>query len=61
MNQQTAQQKAQQQATSQPPTGLAVLSCQGLGRTYTQGKYSVDVLSGISFEVHRGERVAIVG
>jgi lipoprotein-releasing system ATP-binding protein len=39
----------------------AVLSCRALGKTYTQGKYSVTVLSDIDFEAHAGERVAIVG
>ena len=38
-----------------------VLSCRGLGKTFTQGAYSVQVLSGIDLEVRRGERVAIVG
>lgn len=38
-----------------------VLSCRGLGKTFTQGKYSVKVLSGIDFNVVQGERVAIVG
>lgn len=38
-----------------------VLSCQQLGKTYSQGKFAVDVLRGIDFEVRRGERVAIVG
>jgi len=38
-----------------------VLSCQALGKTFTQGKYSVEVLRGIDFSVYRGERVAIVG
>ena len=38
-----------------------VLSCRGLAKTFTQGKYSVDVLRGIDFNVSRGERVAIVG
>jgi lipoprotein-releasing system ATP-binding protein len=38
-----------------------VLSCRQLGKTYSQGKYAVDVLRGIDFEVRRGERVAIVG
>ena len=41
--------------------GPAVLSCRGLGKTFTQGKYSVDVLRGIDFDVFKGERVAIVG
>jgi len=38
-----------------------VLSCRGLGKTFTQGKYSVKVLEGISLDVVKGERVAIVG
>lgn len=38
-----------------------VLSCQGLAKTFTQGKYSVKVFSGIDFNVAHGERVAIVG
>ncbi|HEX8606314.1 MAG TPA: lipoprotein-releasing ABC transporter ATP-binding protein LolD, partial [Pseudoduganella sp.] len=38
-----------------------VLSCRNLGKTFTQGSYSVPVLQGIDFEVHRGERVAIIG
>lgn len=38
-----------------------VLSCRGLAKTFTQGKYSVNVLSGIDFGVNKGERVAIVG
>ncbi|MDB5763924.1 MAG: lolD [Herminiimonas sp.] len=38
-----------------------VLSCQGLGKTFTQGKYSVKVFGGIDFNVVKGERVAIVG
>ncbi|GIZ53557.1 lipoprotein-releasing ABC transporter ATP-binding protein LolD [Noviherbaspirillum aridicola] len=38
-----------------------VLSCRGLRKTYTQGKYSVDVLKGVDFDIGRGERVAIVG
>jgi lipoprotein-releasing system ATP-binding protein len=39
----------------------SVLSCTGLGKTFTQGKYSVNVLSGIDIDVVAGERVAIVG
>jgi lipoprotein-releasing system ATP-binding protein len=38
-----------------------VLSCRGLGKTFTQGKYSVDVLNGVDFDIAKGERVAIVG
>jgi lipoprotein-releasing system ATP-binding protein len=38
-----------------------VLSSRGLGKTFTQGAYSVQVLDNIDIEVRRGERVAIVG
>ncbi len=51
----------EQPVMHQPETREAVLSCRNLGKTYTQGKYSVDVLSGIAVDVQRGERVAIVG
>ncbi len=40
---------------------LPVLSCEGLGKTFTQGSYSVEVLSHVDFSIYRGERVAIVG
>jgi lipoprotein-releasing system ATP-binding protein len=38
-----------------------VLSCTGLGKTYVQGAYQVEVLSNVDFSVQRGEHVAIVG
>jgi lipoprotein-releasing system ATP-binding protein len=38
-----------------------VLSCRNLGKTFTQGKYSVEVFRNVEFSVMRGERVAIVG
>ncbi len=38
-----------------------VLSCSNLGKTFTQGDYSVKVLNNIDFSVSKGERVAIVG
>ena len=41
--------------------GQSVLSCRMLGKTFTQGKYEVKVLSGIDIDVHAGEQVAIVG
>ena len=40
---------------------LPVLSCRGLGKTFTQGMYSVPVLSNVDFSIFRGERIAIVG
>lgn len=39
----------------------SVLSCRGLAKTFTQGKYSVEVLKGIDLDVFKGERVAIIG
>jgi lipoprotein-releasing system ATP-binding protein len=42
-------------------TDQTVLSCRGLAKTFTQGKYAVKVLSGVDFNVSKGERVAIVG
>ena len=46
-----------------PATNLepVVLSSRNLGKTFTQGAYSVKVLGGIDIDVRRGERVAIVG
>jgi len=38
-----------------------VLAARGLGKTFTQGKYSVKVLGNIDIDVHPGEQVAIVG
>jgi len=38
----------------------AVISCRGLKKTY-QGPQPVPVLHGIDFEVHRGERIAVMG
>lgn len=39
----------------------AVLSCRGLGKTFSQGEYVVEVFKNIDFDVFPGERVAIVG
>ena len=44
-----------------PNQADAILHCRSLGKTFTQGKYSVNVLTGIDIDVVRGERVAIVG
>lgn len=38
-----------------------VLTCRNLGKTFTQGDYSVKVLKNIALEIKSGERVAIVG
>lgn len=38
-----------------------VLSSRALGKTFTQGKYSVKVLSSVDIDVRAGEQVAIVG
>lgn len=43
------------------PGNTPVLSCSMLAKTFVQGKYSVNVLSGVEFNVVAGERVAIVG
>lgn len=38
-----------------------VLACEGLGKTFRQGNYTVNVLNDIRFEVRAGERIAIIG
>ncbi len=38
-----------------------ILSCRGLGKTFTIGKQDVPVLKGVDLEVRKGERIAIVG
>jgi lipoprotein-releasing system ATP-binding protein len=40
---------------------MAVLACRGVGKTFRQGDYAVQVLDQIDFAIGRGERVAIVG
>lgn len=39
----------------------AVLSCQGLGKTYSDGTSKIEVLKQINLEVNRSEMIAIVG
>jgi ABC-type glutathione transport system ATPase component len=46
-------------STRTPPR--PVLSCRGLGKTFREGDYAVQVLDKIDFSIGRGERVAIVG
>jgi len=38
-----------------------VLQAQNLGRTYSQGDLSVNVLRGVSLQIAKGERVGIIG
>ena len=46
--------------SASPATGV-VLSCEGLGKQFPQGRDKLTVLDNIHFSVRRGERVAIVG
>ncbi len=39
----------------------AVLRASGLAKTFDDGRLRLEVFSGIDFEVHRGERVAVMG
>ncbi len=47
--------------TEMKDVSIDVLSCHALGKTFTQGEYSVPVLNGIDLRVVAGERVAIAG
>ncbi len=38
-----------------------IISCQNLSKSYHDGHMSVDVLGGIDFSIHQGDRIAIVG
>ncbi|MDP1682686.1 MAG: ATP-binding cassette domain-containing protein, partial [Burkholderiales bacterium] len=42
-------------------SGSAVIACQGLKKTFSQGDLEVPVLLGIDLDVAHGERIAIVG
>jgi lipoprotein-releasing system ATP-binding protein len=42
-------------------SSMPVLSCRGLGKTFREGDYAVQVFDHIDFAIGRGERVAIVG
>lgn len=39
----------------------ALLQCKGLSKSYQEGKLSTDVLRQVSFDIHPGEMMAIVG
>ena len=39
----------------------AVIQCQGVSKTFEEGKLKVDVLENINFVISKGEQVAIVG
>jgi len=41
--------------------GKVVLSSQGIAKSFTEGKYSVDVLQDINLEIREGERISIIG
>jgi lipoprotein-releasing system ATP-binding protein len=43
------------------PTNEPVLACHGLSKTFREGPDAVQVLNGVTLNVVRGERVAIVG
>lgn len=48
----------------QPATGDSdslVLDARDLGKRYDDGELGVEVLGGLSLQVHRGERIAIIG
>lgn len=42
-------------------SNTAILHCQQLGMTYTEGPNDVDVLSSINLHIEPGERIAVVG
>jgi lipoprotein-releasing system ATP-binding protein len=46
---------------STAPSVVPVLFCNGLAKTYMQGKVPVPVLGGVDLNVGAGEHVAIVG
>lgn len=47
--------------TEESPREQAVLSCQALNKTYTEGPQNVQVLANINFEIFSGDRLAIIG
>ena len=61
MNNDAVDNVADHALVSAVPSTNTVLSCSGLGKTFTQGKYALQVLNGVDFSVSKGERVAIIG
>lgn len=50
-----------ERAVSEQSTDETVLSCQGLGMTYAEGKLRTPVFDGLNLAVRKGETVAILG
>ncbi len=48
-------------SVEQVEQAVAVIQCQGVSKTFEEGKLKVDVLENINFVIGKGEQVAIVG
>ena len=46
---------------NEAPVGGAVIHCEGLAKTYSEGKLRTPVFDGLDLAVHAGETVAILG
>ena len=46
---------------SNATNSVPVLRCRNVSKTFQEGDLSVDVLNGVSLDIAKGERVAIVG
>jgi len=42
-------------------TNKTIISCQNISKRFKEGKLDVEVLRGISLDIHAGEKIAIVG
>ena len=38
-----------------------IISCQNISKRFKEGKLDVEVLRGITLDIHAGEKIAIVG